>query len=89
MQDEEAFALKKAQEYTWKFFENKSSPEKQKNKSPAKEAFKGQEYRLEQERKAKQELMRARKARSPLKLDGCLGKVWFWALSINSFNGVF
>jgi hypothetical protein len=50
MQDEEAFALKQAQEYTWKFFENKASPEKQKNLSPLKEAFKGQDYRLEQEK---------------------------------------
>ncbi len=75
MQDEEAQALKQAQEYTYKFFENKASPEKRKNNSPAKEAFKGQEYRLEQEKKAKQNLQRARQARSPLKLDGCLGKV--------------
>jgi len=34
MQDEEALALKQAQEYTYRFFEGKSSPEKRKNNSP-------------------------------------------------------
>ena len=72
---EEANVLRNAQEYTQKFFERKASPEKQMRISPMREQFKGQDFRREQERKCKQDLIRARQARSPLKKDGSLGHI--------------
>ena len=71
IQPSESIAMDEAKSLTTKFLESRgSSPDKasktQIARSPCKNSFKAAEYRREKERKARQDLARAKAARSPV-----------------------
>ena len=79
MDPSESISMDEAKTLTTKFLENRGSPDKAsrtKNaRSPCKNTFKAAEYRRERERKARQDLARAKAVRSPVGSQMLAGKL--------------